>query len=494
MEENQMSRITLPQGGTQVCRTFAVDFSHNNSHEGTGRGSNAATRREVFSTAIAGTPALEWVGFGGGGSVRLLLPWPGGLSFDPAPAAQRIAGIDPFRAGFYGEGGIYPGEVIDRLEVITDTTVSAVTITWHLGANKGQQFWAPSGALVNGTTNQALATWALAAPDINWASPNAAGDECIIQNPNFDGTVINPFAVIEVSGGAAGGTFFEMGGAGAGGVFLDDPIHIAANVRKREANELAGYATFAEFPSTSNQDIGDVFQMNVPGIMRDLERQVPSMGANFQFGIGLEARDCQVAFMHPNRIVFIDDGDVAATGDNTIPPAVADNTSTRFRSFPGCFFRRTEYIRGVGIFTDELTVGQTNAEGYSLTTDIAVNSPMTLQPLVRNPTHTRWGLVIDGQYTEAIFEHPAGSNLRRARDAWNEVIVPAIETSQRIGGGVEVHRPMGDAAAAPAAVTFPVTGILNRMQYLQYAVLLQHYDDSIVPIYGPPITQTGVVE
>src|SRR5690606_32135365 len=55
---------------------------------------------------------------------------------------------------------------------------------------------------------------------------------------------------------------------------------------------------------------------------------------------------------------------------------------------------------------------------------------------------SRWLFVIDGTPVTGVIHHPSGSDYRRPRAIWNNVIVPGIRNSQ-VGGGLALYNDAG---------------------------------------------------
>jgi len=231
------------------------------------------------------------------------------------------------------------------------------------------------------------------------------------------------------------------------------------------ANDYVGMEHFVEFDETP-PDTVDSGEVKV----RALLNHFVNAPGNYQLGINsagvpVVARDCGFAALAPEAAVFIDPSDIGNNNEQ-IPAAVAANTAAHFRFHPSVFVRRTPYIR---------CVQRVVRDAISITGEPA--QPITINSVTTAPTASTWYVVIDGCGQIVTLAHPGGSDLRRPRDIWNSLWVPALQASQ---SPALAKSFIGSDASATGVVE-----VLDRLRYLQYARCL-NVNGTIVPI-----AQTG---
>jgi hypothetical protein len=162
---------------------------------------------------------------------------------------------------------------------------------------------------------------------------------------------------------------------------------------------------------------------------------------------------------------FIDPSDIGGANEQ-LPADVGSNTAARFAFHPSAFVRRSDYTRSVAVRTiDSVPIAQTNN----------LNQPVQIVSITTAPTASDWLMVIDGHMQIVRIPHPVGSDLRRPRDIWNSVIVPALQGGQ----GPGTPRVWDDPNNGTGMVA------LDRLRYLSYARCLFINGTNL------PVLQTG---
>lgn len=196
--------------------------------------------------------------------------------------------------------------------------------------------------------------------------------------------------------------------------------------------------------------------------LRDLERRFAQSAGQVTVGSGASAvtvNQCAFAATDRRRMAWIAPGDVG-TGPGQIPPDMASNTADRMAYHPAAFWTggRGTLQRSIGLVAPR-----------SAAIDASFGAPVFCV-VDGEVTCSRWLFVVDNTPITGIVLHPLGSTLRRPRDIWNQVIVPAINHSG-IGGGLVLYRdsPTGLGPVFGREL-FPQTvlGDLRRMTYAHF--------------------------
>lgn len=145
---------------------------------------------------------------------------------------------------------------------------------------------------------------------------------------------------------------------------------------------------------------------------------------------------CSAAGIAPDGTIWIDPADIG-NGADQIPASVGNNTAAAFRAHPSCFIPSgaSRYIRAV----DRMAIDR---EAINATT---VGQPFRIRTVDNAPQASRWLVAIDGAETVLRLAHPSGSDYRRPRDIWNNVIVPLIQ-------GAQIGSTLGFSNASALAV------------------------------------------
>lgn len=204
----------------------------------------------------------------------------------------------------------------------------------------------------------------------------------------------------------------------------------------------------------------------------------------------LQFRTGNFTFTDQNRTITTQDACYAApapTGEvwlrnsqignnpNQIPPSAALNTVERYTFFPAVFFRQ---IRGFSMLT---SVGPRRVAGVTESL-----GPLLIWQVVRAPTHSRWGLLLDGVPVDVIVAHPPGSDLRTPFEIWQGVWVSLLRAG-------DPTVPIYALDQTSGTNVFTVRGVLDRQtfsQKLDAARFLELYDATIAPSILSPFAQT----
>lgn len=130
---------------------------------------------------------------------------------------------------------------------------------------------------------------------------------------------------------------------------------------------------------------------------------------------------CSAAGITPDGTVWIDPADIG-NGPDQIPASVGNNTAAAFRAHPSCFIPSgaSRYIRSV----DRMAIDREAINA------VTVGQPFRIRTVDNAPQASRWLVAIDGAEAVLRLAHPAGSDFRRPKDIWNNIIVPLIHGSQ----------------------------------------------------------------
>jgi len=188
------------------------------------------------------------------------------------------------------------------------------------------------------------------------------------------------------------------------------------------------------------------------------------------------------AYPRGDNNYFVLAGDVGNSEWQIPAPDPAGNTAAKFRNHPSVFLRAQPAIRG---FHHPARYPYNVAPITLPPPDI---SGVQLRTVDRAPTHSRWLLRVDSELLDVVIAHPAGSNYRRPRDIWNNVIAPAIGVS----GGIAQPLPLYGYEVIGGARAFHQLGTLRATQYIQGGTFWEPLDGAssdmttLIPQTGPP--------
>jgi hypothetical protein len=175
---------------------------------------------------------------------------------------------------------------------------------------------------------------------------------------------------------------------------------------------------------------------------------ITSNASTFRTPAGAEIKNCAYASISPEGNVWILAADY---GGNGIPAAVSENTADKFREHPSVF------VRNVGGAVVR-AVTRRWRDQISIVEEAAGSQPIGILQLANVTTQSKWLIVVDGVASVVFLQHPEGTDYRRPRDIWNNVIVPLIT-----GTGSNVQRiTTTDLSGNPV-------GTETRWNYLSYA-------------------------
>ncbi len=427
----------------EFAQAIAVSLSRSGA-ESIGSSEMTSARYETFQSSAPNlnfgvfpnfTPTL-----GNDTNFFFALPWPGGMSFTTGAVQVSAGNRYTDSSGYGNQGGIAYGEIVEMVKCVVQSSLTP-------GGPRYAQTWRDYDGWANVDNTPAIHTLnvsALTAP-----------------SPAFPQQVVR----------------FEGAAAALLGVVADiTGFYCSCVVRDRFARYER--SRLVEFIDDS---LGSDTNFSYPFLLGELEKQL-SGGVTAQVGttaggVPIVANDCAGAFVPWDGCIFLE------PSDPRIPAAFANNTAAIFRQFPSVFFRRSNFVRRIEGMNDAQGISnraQTGSDPLAIT----AFQPFALLEVIRAPTHSRWGFVVDGHYEEAIIAHPAGSDFRTGLDIWNNVIVPAIRGSSARGLDLPFFRVHTTGINFAIPLTFSQIGILRSLEYLQYAELKQHYDaDPDTPIY-----------
>lgn len=160
-------------------------------------------------------------------------------------------------------------------------------------------------------------------------------------------------------------------------------------------------------------------------------------------------KNCSYAAMSPEGIAWILAADYGAA--NNIPVLVTSNTANAFRLHPGVFLRNVggSYVKSVTRrWRDEISIVAANTG----------SQPIGILQLTNATVQSKWLVVIDGVASVVFIGHPEGTDYRRPKDIWNNVIVPLITSTGSDTVRISTRDIYGN-----------VLGTETRWQYLSYA-------------------------
>lgn len=183
----------------------------------------------------------------------------------------------------------------------------------------------------------------------------------------------------------------------------------------------------------------------------------------------IKVNACAAAFGYGPPIVAAAD---IGIGFGQIPVTPADWTAARFRPHPRMFVRPSSHLWTLEQLSPFPAGGQ-----------IALTSDTALTPLLasRRPTHSLWTILLEGCLMDVIVEHPIGSDLRRPRDIWNAVWVPAIA-----GKDLTFWGSYFVGIDPNFTRLFYSRGLARNLNYLDFAYCLDMYDAGGTPLVEFP--------
>lgn len=224
---------------------------------------------------------------------------------------------------------------------------------------------------------------------------------------------------------------------------------------------------------------------NVPSLLAQEELRLKTPGSGMaRIGMvsaiaPLDVWRAAQAYPRGDNNYFVLAADIGAAAWQ-LPISFPENTPEKFRNHPSTFVRANMAIRGLhhpARFPYHVgSIDVNNADG------VQGENGVRIWVCNRAPTHSRWQFRVDSELLDVIIAHPSGSDFRRPRDIWNEVIAPTIGTA----GGLGAPLPIYAASVAAGVRTFYQTGRLRGLHYLQGATFWEGLDaveDDQNPMY-----------
>lgn len=175
----------------------------------------------------------------------------------------------------------------------------------------------------------------------------------------------------------------------------------------------------------------------------------------------VRVQQCGQTAFDPRIAAWISTSDVGVS-PGQVPPSFASNTAEIFRYHPAAFWTpKAAASQRVFELTSPISAGI-----QPIDTQLGAPPILVIDGDVRA---SRWLLVINGTAITTVLVHPAGSQLRRPRDIWNAVIVPAINASQ-LGGGLVLNQDeiVGNAREiTPSGVAGDLLNSLTFARFLE---------------------------
>lgn len=171
------------------------------------------------------------------------------------------------------------------------------------------------------------------------------------------------------------------------------------------------------------------------------------------------------------QVVMVRPDDVGLS-PNQIPPIKTSLTNAQLSLHPAVFFRKSERCRTVFSQQEVDVVLEPVNDGNPLVGAFPLVVPSA-------PLYSEWVIMVDGTAQTVIIQHPAGSDLRRPRDVWEQVWLKAIASSNNNPGALLTYSNLGS--------DFVIRSALTRLSYLSYARCNGFYDANgailLQPVY-----------
>jgi hypothetical protein len=187
-------------------------------------------------------------------------------------------------------------------------------------------------------------------------------------------------------------------------------------------------------------------------------------------GTDIRVPDCCFAGPPASAQLTCDPADVGS-GAGQITPDKTLITAAMLIPHPSVFVRKADRIRG--IYSQQI--------GELVLEPIPAASPagqayVQVWQIDRAPTLSGWVISVDGHSSLLGVEHPAGSDLRRPRDIWAQVLVPLIAGSNSTAAAAyNIERVPGSGGSEVGRYR---RGIVTRLAYLEYARFQACFDES----------------
>lgn len=151
---------------------------------------------------------------------------------------------------------------------------------------------------------------------------------------------------------------------------------------------------------------------------------------------------CGYAAVGPEATIYIAPEDFGAT----IPLDVSNNTASAFRNNPTIFLTPKGCANAGGVAVRAV-------DAVPLTTTLN-GQPVGIHIVETAPVRTRWLFCVDGFEFLAYVEHPVGSDIRRPRDIWSQVIVPLLGSGGVASNGARLVDGRGEPLVLDARLSY----------------------------------------
>lgn len=299
------------------------------------------------------------------------------------------------------------------------------------------------------TTGQAADLWVVESP--TGQDYYANSEACTREEMRYAPTQQRTAQVGVVIGGAALAQFVEAP-AEVDAVIRYRPRFAGPDASGRSRWSAMQFLDFADSNASPPESTADL-----EATIRRVERELWGSGGVFTTPAGNRINACSFAAPLPEGLVYVASGDIGV-GDNQIPADVASNTGDRYRNHPGVFFAHKtggdqRSIEAIGYDADADPVSGFDGSLYIIEITAA-------------PVASRWIWVVDGSPMEAVILHPTGSDYRRPRDIWNNVVAAAMSSPAPNQGPLLYRDSVSgvDRVFAPLATTMD----LQRLQYARF--------------------------
>lgn len=339
---------------------------------------------------------------------------------------------------------------IAQVPNLVDVELTEVTLGPVAGGGAGIPLRLTTGGRSTpSTTGQAAQFWFA-----NFAANNAYADNvqaCTRTFLTFGNGLPVPSPVVVLDGAALA----LFGGA--------PPGSTDAVIRYRQAfagREISGRSFYSEQQASAfvNDSLTPPESpTDLTNFLRRLERRFANSAGVVTTASGVRINACGAALVLQAGALWITPSDLG-NGADQIPLQVGANTAAKCENHPSVFFSPTA---GAAVRTFEVL--DVRRDGITE----QAGAPILLR-IDAAPAASRWLFVCSGTAIEAVLVHPQGSDLRRPRDVWNGLIVPALFSTATARGPL-LYR---DELVANVRNFSPI-GALQDLTDLQYARFLE---------------------
>lgn len=377
---------------------------------------------------------------------------PGRHTFYPAEETVRLPlsfGVDP-------SGG---AGLVAQMPTLADSDIVAVELQIDDGA--GGPIRLTTGGRTLANTTQTPDRWFFDNTATNAYLDNTEGcwrNELTFAPPG----VTVPIPAIVISGPALAATP------------IPDPCDAVITYRARHSTpgEIAARAVFSEMQFVAFVDDNAGEDPNdLSTFLRRIEGSMSASGAVFTTPSGQRLNSCGWAAVDPRYAIWLRPGDLG-NGADQIPVSFAANAASLYANHPGVFYT---------------AVPTRNQRAWEVTRveQAPITDPGGAAPVVTvdsAPIASRWLFVVDGTPIPVVLAHPTGSDFRRPRTIWNNVIVPLIQNSA-INRGPIFFRDFIDGGGNRQLIPIGVLQHLRRLEYAGFLEPLGPTDESITTLF-----------